>query len=400
MDAYNNMILDLGSDTIKGGTTADALPSLVFPSVVGKPQRRRNVLMRRTAPAADAEEAANTAAFLVGYEALQNAQNSSLCRPIRHGVIEDWAMFEHLANHSYSDLGLEHEDTVVTLTQPLYQPHKCTDSLAQTFFETFGAPGVALVWSGSCSLYASGRTTGLVLESGEGVTQITPVVEGYQVVQALARINSAGGSVTEHLKRIAVERGYVFTGTDDSQTLQKVKESLCFVASDYAAYMTMADDDPSLLASYELPDGQNVEIGKERFRAPEILFNPLIIQSELPSLQEMVRRAVQASAIDMRRSLLANIVVAGGNTMFHGFGGRLKDEVAKDFPALFGSINVIEAEDRHYSTFSGASVVASLPVFNSQIVTREMYDDEGPQCLRNNVVSTGEGEDVGPPEDE
>lgn len=400
MEGITNMILDLGSDSIKGGTSSDALPSLVFPSVVGKPLRKRNVLMRKAAPAPDAEESNNTNQYLVGYEALHNAQQSSLVRPIRHGIVEDWALFEQIANHCYSDLGLEHEETMVTLTQPLFQPHACTDSLAQTFFETFNAPAMALVWSGNCSLYASGRSTGLVLDCGEGVTQITPVVEGFLVYQGLNRINSGGSAVTEHLKRIIVERGYVFSSAEDSAMLQKVKESLCFVASDYAAYMTMDENDPTLLASHQLPDGQTIEIGKERFRAPEILFNPMIIQSELPSLQEMVAKAVKASPIDNRKSLMANIVVSGGNTLFHGFGARLKDEVAKDFPALFGSTNVIESEDRQYSTFSGACVVANLPVFASQIVTKEQYDDEGPSALRNHVVSTAEADDIPPPEEE
>jgi actin-related protein len=300
-------------------------------------------------------------------------------------------MFEHVAHHCFSELEMEPESTGVVVPEPPYNPRQCTEQIAQTFFEAFGVPQMAVVPSGICALYASGRTTGVVLDSGGGVTHISPVFDSYIIQNATNRINHGGEDVTEHLKNILFERGLNFTTPQDELLVRRIKENMCYVSPNYESEMKTAVE---ALANFDLPDGQTICLGKERFRAPEILFSPFITLSELPSLQELCANAVKSCGIDIRKQLLGNIVLCGGNTLFPGIGKRLEEEVLRYFPGLFGSVNVIESPDRLFSSWAGASVLASLPSFGANIVTKEVYDEHGPSIVRGYNKGHVEGEDA------
>lgn len=386
------MILDLGTASVKAGICGESLPSVVFPTVVGIPAKRTNLLKKKAV-----EPEAPTKAQYVGHEAMHHMHRSTLQYPIAHGIVQHWPNVEHILNHAFEELALPPDETGVVLTVPPYNPKPCTEQLVATLFEAFSVPELAIVPSGVCALYASGRTTGLVLDSGEGVTHVTPVFDSFVVQSAANRLNNGGRQVTDHMKTIMFERGLNFTTPQDELLVRKLKEETCFVALDYEAELKMPNEE-ALLAKFDLPDGQTIEIGKERFRAPEILFSPSIVQNELPSVQEFCATAVKGCGIDIRRALLGNIVLCGGNTLFPGFGKRLEDEVLKAFPGLYGCIKVIEASDRLFGVWAGASVVASLPSFSANVVKRDVYDEHGASIVHDyHRTVDSEAEDEAPP---
>ncbi len=373
----HSIILDIGSGSIKGGRGSDSLPPLVMPSVAGAAPKKVNILKKKAAE----EDALAGRPYLVGHEAIANVGKVTVEAPIDRGVVKNWQQVEHMLRQAFEDL--EAIDDLpgvgVVLTQPSYHPLANSETLAQLMFESFDSGSLAFVTQGSCALYASGRTTGVVLESGEGITQVLPIFDSMIVTTGGNRINFGGKEVTDHFSRILFEKGYCFTGPADRFTVQRMKEELCIVSGDYSADLAKAEEE---LEDFELPDGQMIGVGKERFRASEILFNPGILHSELPSLAEFVSTSVKACGIDVRPHLLGNIVLSGGNTLFGGFAERLKEDVLKSFPG-FGGVKVIDSPDRKFGVWVGASVLAGLSSFSESVITKDVYDENGPSIVHN-----------------
>ncbi|ORC84586.1 putative actin [Trypanosoma theileri] len=376
MSATSTIIVDFGSSSVKAGTASESLPSLIFPTVVGVPVKKMGLLKRNKVK----DEMTPLPPFIVGTEAIHEMHRAILHYPIQHGIVKDWAKMEQIINYTFTELGLNPEETSVVCTESLFNPKHSSEQLVELLFGAFNVPSVAVIPSGVCALYSSGRTTGLVLDSGDGVTQITPVYDSYIIQRGANRINHGGSDVTEYLRTLLYERGFNFTSPQDKLTVKSIKEHLCYISTEYTRELQEKEEKQSF---FSLPDGQKVQIGKEAFRAPEILFSPHIMMSELPSMQELVVDAVKRCSIDIRKDLLSSIILSGGNTMFEGFASRLTEEVLKEFPGLFASAKVIDAPDRQYSVWSGASVLAGLASFSERLVTLDIFEEHGPSIIHS-----------------
>lgn len=368
------VVVDNGSGMVKAGAAGEDAPSNVFPSIIGRPKAVGIMVGMERKDA------------YVGDEAQAKRGVLQLSYPIAHGIITNWDDMEKIWHHTfYNELRISPEEHPVLLTEAPLNPRSNREKMVQMMFETFSCPATYVSIQAVLSLYSSGRTTGIVLDSGDGVSHTVPIYEGFALPFAIKRLDLAGRDLTHHLQRKLQERGYSLTTTAELEIVRDIKEKLSYLALDYEEELKKVEEHYEIDRTYELPDGNVITIGKERFMCPEALFQPSLFGKEASGIHHTTFNSIMACDVDIRKDLYGNVVLSGGSTMFEGIGERMTKELTELAPSTM-PIKVIAPPERKFSVWIGGSILSSLSTFQSMWIRSHEYDESGPNIVHRKCM--------------
>lgn len=372
-DEVQALVIKSGTGMMKAGFAGDDAPRAVFPTLVGTPKGfsvGKNVY--------------------IGDEAMEKRGALQLSYPIERGIIRNWDQMEQIWHHTfYKELRVAPEEHPVLLSEPPLNPKANREKMTQIMFETFNTPALYCASDAMLACYASGRTTACVLHCGGGGCNVVPVYEGYELPHAIMKLDIGGTDLTDLLVNLLTERGYCFTTTAEREIVRDIKEKLGYVAYDFEDELEKSSSSSEMERNYELPDGQVITIGNERFRCAEALFQPGLLGMSCDGLASAVYTCIMKCDIDIRRDFYGNICLSGGSTMFEGLQERLEKDITDLAPASM-RIKVIAPPERKYSTWIGGSILASLSTFQAMWVTKQAYDETGPTIIHRQGQMMGE----------
>ncbi|CAK9786026.1 putative actin binding protein [Cutaneotrichosporon oleaginosum] len=377
------LVVDNGTGFVKCGWAGSNFPEHVFPSVVGRPILR-------------AEERLGSSQLkdlMIGDEAAENRSFLQMSHPMEHGIVKNWGDMQHLWDYTFYDkLGVDTRGRKVLLTEPPMNPKANRQKMAEVMFERYQFGGVYVAIQAVLTLYAQGLQTGVVVDSGDGVTHIVPVYDGFALPHLTRRLDVAGRDVTRYLIKLLLMRGYAFERTADFETVRGIKENLCFMSYDLELDKKLADETTVLVENYTLPDGRVIKVGSERYEAPECMFQPHLVDVEQPGVAELLFQTIQQAAVDTRAELYKHIVLSGGSSMYPGFPSRLEKEMKQlyltrvlnnDASRLKNfKIRIEDPPRRKHMVFLGGAVLADIMKSQEAFwVTKEEWEEQGVRAL-------------------
>ncbi|XP_020854509.1 actin-like protein 10 [Phascolarctos cinereus] len=313
-------------------------------------------------------------------------------RLLKHGVIVDWESMESLWRHLFAcGLKTSPKNWPVLMSDSPTSLPKNREKVAELMFETFSVPAFHMASTGLLALCSGGSLSGLAVEAGAGVCHATPIYAGHMWHKATFRLDMAGAALSKYF------HGLLLEACPDPRlqalprlTVTMLKKRCCYISLDYEAALRA----PTLQlpsACFCTADGCPVTLTDECFRCPKPLFWPSLLGHSSPGLSSLAFQALQAVPETIRPKLAANVLVAGGSTLFPGFPQRLRLELKalyqkqQQWPAVSsGTVlhpQLVAKPERGLATWVGGSLAGSLHSFHRLWVTHTMYEEQGAGCV-------------------
>ncbi|KAI4267964.1 MAG: hypothetical protein LQ337_008105 [Flavoplaca oasis] len=377
------IVLDGGTGFLKVGYAAQNFPEHQYPSIVGRP------ILRSEEKSGDIV----VKDIMCGDEAAAARSMLQITYPMENGVVKRWDDMEHLWNYTFNEkMRIDTTGRKILLTEPPMNPLKNREQMCDYMFEKYNFGGVYVAIQAVLALYAQGLSSGVVVDSGDGVTHIVPVYESTVLTHHTKRLDVAGRDVTRNLIALLLRRGYALNRTADFETVRQIKEKLCYVSYDLELDQRLSEDTTVLVESYTLPDGRVIRVGSERFEAPECLFQPHLVDVEQPGISEFLFNTIQGTDVDVRSSLYKAIVLSGGSSMYPGLPSRLEKELKQLWltKVLGGNperlnkfkVRIEDPPRRRHMVFLGGAVLANIMADKENMwISKQEWQEQGPRIL-------------------
>ncbi|KAK4267976.1 hypothetical protein QN277_024686 [Acacia crassicarpa] len=438
-DEVSAIVIDLGSHTCKAGYAGEDAPKAVFPSVVGAIDQMDidepdNNTEKNSASSADSknntrnpdsDKIKGKRKLYVGSQSLgYRRDHMEVLSPLKDGIVADWDIVDSIWDHAFREcLLIDPKEHPMLLAEPSSNTQQQRERTAELMFEKYKVPALFLAKNAVLTSFASGRATALVVDGGGGSTTVAPVHDGYVLQKAVATSPIGGEFLTDCLMKSLESKGIVikprysfkrkeirpgefqtvdvdFPNTTESYKLycqrviaSDIKECVCRAPDtpyDESAYSNIP------MTSYELPDGQTIEIGADRFKTPDVLFNPSLVQtipgmesfaemsSSVRGLPQMVIESINRCDVDIRRELFSGILLAGGTASMQQLKERLEKDLLEESPQA-ARVKVLasgNATERRFSVWIGGSILASLGSFQQMWFSKSEYEEHGASYIQ------------------
>jgi actin-related protein 2 len=317
--------------------------------------------------------------------------------PIRNGIVQNWEELGHLLDYCFHErMKINPQKHQILLTEAPLNPKENQKKIVEMMLERYQFAGCRVATQATLVLYAQGLMTGVVLDSGDGVTHIVPVYEGVTPAKLVKRLNIAGRHITEYMIKLLQLRGYALNRTADMETVRQVKEKCCYVGNDLKIEQKLALETTTLLQTYELPDGRVITLGSERFEAPEVLFQPHLLDIDSLGIHEMLFNMIQEADVDLRTKFYGHIVLSGGTTMYPGLPTRLEKELRNAYTAkickgdkersMKMKNRIEDPPRRKHMVYLGGSVLADIMKTQSSFwISKAEWKEQGARVLDKKV---------------
>ncbi len=372
------IVCDIGAGSIKIGFAGSLTPEQVIPTVVAIPRRSEAIQD-----------------VLVGKEALsiQGRKNYSFLRPIdEQGIVQNWTALEAIIQYSLQAIGIAcYRNHKILLAKPRSMSQADLQYLLDLLFNKLQFAAVTLHEQAALVLYTQGVDTGIVVELGETMASIVPVYHGFAIPKLNRRMEVGGRSISQFLAKLLKKRGCHKDAVDNLETVREIKEQEAYVSLDHMREKYLVAGRSTLEKTISFPDGVTISIGKERFDAPEALFQPKFWDSEENGLSDLIFEMIQEAPIDCRVDLYQNIILSGGSSLFPGVQDRLQLDLTNRYETLIRKgtkqptiisrnwkLQVHAPVARQFAVFEGAALFADLICEDCKFwVTQPQYREKG-----------------------
>ncbi|XP_022754309.1 actin-related protein 4-like isoform X3 [Durio zibethinus] len=431
-DEVSAIVIDLGSHTCKAGYAGEDAPKAVFPSVVGSIDQmdadddNENNDSETNNNNVDSNKPKGKRRLYVGSQALGlRRDHMEVLSPLKDGVVVDWDIVDSIWDHAFKEcLLIDPKEHPMLLAEPSSNTQQQRERTAELMFEKYKVPALFLAKNAVLTSFASGRATSVVVDSGGGSTTVAPVHDGYVLQKAVSSSPIGGEFLTDCLmkslesKGIVIKPRYSFKRKEIQPGVFQVTLDIDFpyttesyklysqrvIASDIKECVCRAPDTPYdesaysnvPMTPYELPDGQTIEIGADRFKIPDVLFYPPLAQTIpgmdnfadiFPSargLPQMVIESINRCDVDIRKELFGSILLAGGTASMQQLKERLEKDLLEESPQA-ARVKVLasgNATERRFSVWIGGSILASLGSFQQMWFSKSEYEEHGASYIQ------------------
>lgn len=362
------IVLDNGSGVCKIGYASTDAPKSAFPTIVGKPRIPGVIIGTEYKDS------------FIGEDAQLRRGVLNMTYPMEHGKVSNWDDIEKIWAHAFqNELRTTTDEHPVFLIEASQNPGENREKITQIMFEKFGVSAFYIGNQSVLSLYANAKMSGVVFYSGDGVTHVDPVFEGYSFPHAVSRIDFGGRDINKLFTQLLFSVGINLQTSAEQQIVRDIREKHCFVSDNYEKNISKSQKNRP---RYTLPDDNVLKLGHELFKATEVMFSPDKFGLEMNSVQDLVCQSVLKTGIEFKKYMFENIMLSGGNTLYPGFSERISKEITEKIGENEGIVVKVKAvSERKFSPWIGGSTLCGLNSFHQMWIPKNEYEENGSQVI-------------------